>query len=103
MPAQRKDQLLTRARQQAQRTRQQAKARRACTDTVWAGEFYQPCYYCGRTVARGGTFYQAVGGVHEPRARSLGGDPTDATANVIACTSCHFNGPSGAHRRSVRA
>ena len=98
MPAQRKDQMRTRQQDKASKAYQATKARRICTDTLWDGEFYQPCYYCGRTVARGGTFYKAVGGVHEPRARSLGGNPHDAEASVITCDDCHM--PKGAHRRS---
>lgn len=101
MPSQPKSTLRTRAQDKASKRYRKGKARRVCTDKLWAGEHYQPCHYCGRYVARGGTFFKAVGGVHEPRARSLGGDPADAQVNVIACEDCHM--PNGAHRRSVRA
>lgn len=102
MPALQKWQMPTRRQEKARQARQDAKASRACCDTLWAGRRYAPCHYCGRTVARGGTFFKAVGAVHEPGHRSLGADPTDAAANVIACHDCHFNGPSGAHRLSER-
>ena len=99
MPAAPKSSMPTRAQERARERRQAAKARKACCDTLWAGRFYAPCHYCGRTVRRGGTFFGDVGAVHEPGHRSLGADPTDANVNVIACHDCHFNGVSGAHRQ----
>lgn len=102
MPAIPKHLLRTRRQDTARQRRQQAQARRACTDQVWGGRFYAPCHYCGRTVQRGGTFYKAVGAVHEPGHRSLGADPTNPDEGVIVCHDCHYNGPSGAHRSAER-
>lgn len=111
MPAQRKDQLRTRRQQQASQAYQDAKARRKCCDAVWAREgvdgptygWWAYCHDCSRVVLRSSSYYRDVGHVHERRARSLGGDPTDAAGCVLLCHACHFDGPSGAHRRSVRA
>lgn len=110
MPATPKAEMRTRRQDKARADRLAAKARRACTDAVWArdgeaesdGSTWAECHYCGVPVARVGGWWW-TGHVHEKLARSLGGDPHDPDGAVIACHLCHFNGPSGAHRRSERA
>ena len=101
MPAKSKAEMTTRKQEKARRDRQDAKARKACVDAVWA-RANSKCEYCGRMVSRpGGTsFWLDVGHVHEERARSLGGDHTDPSGCKLTCVGCHM--PSGAHRRSVR-
>lgn len=109
MPAQRKDQMVTRRQQKARQQRQDAKARKACVEAVWTrarmkdgwlpDSEYAQCEQCGDIVWRDGVLYFS-GHVHEKRARSLGGNPHDPDQCELLCYSCHFNGPSGAHRRS---
>ncbi len=109
MPSHQKSELRTRQQDRARQQRQDAKARRSCTDAVWARDgvvngkdTWAECHYCGVPVARVGGWWW-TGHVHEELARSLGGDPHNPAGAVIACHGCHFPGPSGAHRRSVRA
>jgi hypothetical protein len=108
MPSQPKSSLRTRKQDKSRQARVDAKARRKCVEAVWAqcgalGSYGQwgYCHYCSRVVQRTGAYWER-GHVHETRARSLGGDPHDPKQCVLTCHACHFNGPSGAHRRSVR-
>jgi hypothetical protein len=105
MPAKQKSEIVTRKQEKARRDRLEAKARAACVDAVWAreGDGAAYCQDCGAMVMRYSPFPFEVGHVHEKRARSLGGDPHDPDQCELLCYDCHFNGPSGAHRRSVRA
>jgi hypothetical protein len=110
MPATQKSAMRTRAQDKSRQSRLDAKARKACVEAVWkrAGEMHgwAECEECKRIVTRNwqsldlDAFY--AGHVHEQLARSLGGDPHDPDGCVLLCGKCHMNGPSGAHRRSVR-
>jgi hypothetical protein len=112
MPSTPKSELRTRKQDRDRQARQDAKARKACVEAVWArtrmkdgwtaDSEYSQCEQCGDIVWRDGVLYFA-GHVHEKRARSLGGDPHDPSQCELLCHACHFSGPSGAHRRSVRA
>ncbi len=89
-----------RAKVKARTVRQFAKLRKACVDAVWKRAEHQ-CEYCGYWVWKPSETDQAfrVGHVHELIPRSQGGDPTNPDECKLACPPCHFNGPSGAHRR----
>lgn len=98
------------SRVKARTLRQYAAARKACVVRVWARagwSLHHPwaaCESCGRFVSKDAVPPSPhAGHVHERRARSLGGDPTDPAQCELICTPCHFNGPSGAHRKSERA
>ena len=78
----------TRRQEQARKARQQAKARRICTDAVWSRAGGR-CESCGCPVQRGGTYWRVIGHVHEIVPRSRGGDPTDPATCVLVCPSCH--------------
>ncbi len=106
MPAQPKSDLRTRAQDRARQHRQDAKARRACTDVVWGGHDVEHgnCAHCGAFVLRASAYPMYLGHV-------LGGDPTDPANTELLCVRCHMTAhhqrqtplPFGAHRRSVRA
>lgn len=102
MPATQKWQMRSRKQDKARLERLAAKARRRCTDAVWArAEGF--CEDCGMGLLRWAEPESARSGhVHERRARSLGGDETDPSQCLLLCRGCHFNGPSGAHRASER-
>lgn len=100
MPSQPKSTLRTRRQDKASQAYQNAKARKACVEAVWA-RADGCCEYCGRFVWRSSAFAPAVGHVHEALARSLGGDPANPQHAKLTCSECHM--PNGAHRRSVRA
>ena len=103
MPATSKADMTTRRQQQASQKRLDAKARKACVEAVWkrAEGRCEDCGVCVEPIAEAETA-MTVGHVHEVRSRSLGGDETDPNQCLLLCFRCHFNGPSGAHRRSVR-
>lgn len=107
MPALRKDQLRTRRQDRARRDRQDAKARRICTDAVWARqgdavEGWGNCELCLAFVLRASESHHNLGHVDEILPRSLGGDSTDPANCRLLCHDCHFSGPSGAHRLTDR-
>lgn len=87
------------AQVRARRRREAQAARRRCLDAVWERARAR-CEGCGRYLRRGGTYFREVGHVHERVSRARGGDPTDPANCLLLCFDCHFNGPSGAHRRS---
>lgn len=107
MPAISKGQMRTRQQDKASRKYQHAKARKACVDAVWDRErvtvYVARCQGCRRIVRRDVEAAFVRGHVHEKRARSLGGNPHDPDQCLLLCHDCHFNGPSGAHRRSETA
>jgi hypothetical protein len=61
-------------------------------------------YQCGTLLRPANTARtrREVGHVHEIVPRSLGGDATDPDNCLLLCPGCHFNGPSGAHRKTER-
>jgi len=88
-------------RAKAAADRKHAADRRACCDVVWAraGPF---CELCRAFVHRAHTFYKLVGHVDERIPKSQGGSDTDPDNCRLLCFACHFSGPSGAHRKTVR-
>jgi len=91
MPAKSKAEMLTRAQQKSRQARQDAKARRACTDQVWGGHDVQHgnCAKCRRFVLRSSVTPWVLGHVHEKVPRSLGGDPADPENTELLCFVCH--------------
>lgn len=61
-------------------------------------------YRCGQHLVRmlKAQTWRQVGHVDEIKSRAQGGDPHDPDNCRLLCPSCHFSGPSGAHRKSVR-
>ena len=104
MPATPKAEMRTRRQDKARADRLDAKARKACVQEVW-NRAQARCEACGRNVypPSEACHPMMVGHVHERLSRSLGGNPSDPANCVLLCVRDHFNGPSGAHRRSERA
>lgn len=103
MPAIPKHQMRTRKQDKARQARADAKARRACVDEVWE-RAQGHCEECRVLVYRPGTavVWLRYGHVDEILPKSLGGDPHDPDNCRLLCHPCHFSGPSGAHRVTVR-
>lgn len=88
-----------------------ARARQACVEKVWRDRGWEkpgdtaPCDRCSRAVYRveDAPSYLQVGHVHEKRSRALGGDNTDPDNCELLCHFDHFDGPSGAHTKSLPA
>jgi 5-methylcytosine-specific restriction endonuclease McrA len=91
------------AKVKARQLRTYARDRQACVVAVWTRAQHR-CEYCGRWVEKPRETDDPfkAGHVHERIARSQGGDPTNPDDCVLSCHPCHFNGPSGAHRKSER-
>ena len=93
----------SRKRVKARTARQHAAARKACVDAVWKRDD-STCQLCGSFVRRPTVtdFPPEWGHVDEIIPRSLGGSDTDLENLRLVCHLCHFSGPSGAHRKTVR-
>jgi len=87
----------------ARTARQHAAARKACVDAVWKRADHS-CEMCMAWVWRPRETESIldVGHVDEIIPRSLGGSDTDLENLRLVCHQCHFSGPSGAHRKTVR-
>src|SRR5678809_897648 len=83
--------------------RQREAARQIAADATWSRADHQ-CEVCGRWVKRPkDTVYPfEMGHIDEILPRSLGGSDTDTKNLRLLCHDCHFSGPSGAHRKTVR-
>ena len=108
MPSQPKSTLRTRRQDKASRKYQDAKARRSCTDAVWArdgclDEGWGNCVLCGAFVLRASESHLNLGHVDEILPKSLGGAEDDPANCRLLCHNCHFGGPSGAHRKTDRS
>jgi len=91
------------AKVKARQKRQDAARRTMCVEQVWQRD-RACCVLCGRPVRRTEAAYGVfdVGHVDEILPKSLGGDPGDVNNCRLLCPKCHFSGPSGAHRTTVR-
>lgn len=91
-----------RALEKRRAKRQRFILRRLCKDFVWKRDRGQ-CVLCHAHVVRPKQEPSPFDGhVDEILPKSLGGDPLDPNNCRLLCVKCHFPGPSGAHRKTIR-
>jgi len=105
------------AKHKARLKRVDLRARKKCCAVVWKRAMSRcectgcpHCYpsdaagkhRCGVFVHLAHELFTLVGHVDEILSKALGGDWTDPKNCRLLCHGCHFSGPSGAHRKTIR-